>query len=79
VSYSILGGGDPIFNHGDRWAAEEARELQIKFDDHHLSDGRVLCYWCEMPFDPETMEDYESDGFTWKVCQSDSGLRLYHA
>ena len=75
----ILGSGDPAFYHSESDAAEAQRELQIRYDDSFNNDGTRNCYWCEQPFDPETMEDYESDGFTWKVCQSDSGLRLNHA
>lgn len=65
---SILGSGDPAFYHSEAQQAEVQRELQSKHDDMILSDGRVLCYWCEEPHDLAEMSDYERDGFVWKVC-----------
>ena len=64
----MLGSGDPAFFHSDRDAAEAEHELQVKYDDSFNKDGTRNCYWCEKAFIPQTMVDYPTDGFTWKVC-----------
>ena len=66
---SILGSGDPAFYYSDRDAAEEEERLQIRYDDSFNNDGTRNCYWCEQAFIPQTMVDFDKDGFAWKVCK----------
>ena len=66
---SLFGFGDNVFFRFERETAEEDRKLQIKYDDSFNNDGTRNCYWCEQAFIPQTMVDFDKDGFAWKVCK----------
>lgn len=57
---------NPYYPIDIRWADEEARILQIEYEDTFNKDGSRVCSWCET--DTTNFILIKSDGYDWAQC-----------